>query len=45
MPATAIDTLKFAQVLDNAGFTRGQTEAQANFLNDALTKVTPQDLI
>lgn len=38
MPATAIDTLKFAQALEEAGFTRKQAEAQANALNSALNE-------
>lgn len=37
MPATAIDTLKFAQDLEKAGFTRQQAEAQAKALNAALS--------
>ena len=38
MPATAIDTLKLAQALEEAGFTRKQAEAQANALNAALNE-------
>lgn len=46
MPATAIDTLKFAQALEDAGFTRKQAEAQANALNAALNEsiATKHDL-
>lgn len=38
MPATAIDTLKFARELEKARFTRQQAEAQANALNAALNE-------
>lgn len=46
MPATAIDTLKFAQELEKAGFSRQQAEAQAKALNSALNEsiATKQDL-
>ncbi len=46
MPATAIDTLKFAQELEKAGFSRQQAEAQANALNAALNEniATKHDL-
>lgn len=46
MAATAIDTLKLAQELERAGFTRQQAEAQANAINSALNEsiATKHDL-
>lgn len=46
MPATAIDTLKFAQELEKSGFSRQQAEAQAKALNSALNEsiATKHDL-
>lgn len=38
MPATAIDTLKYAQALERAGFSRQQAEAQALALNEAINE-------
>lgn len=38
MPATAIDTLKYAQALERAGFSRQQAEAQAFALNEAINE-------
>ena len=46
MPAIAIDTLKFAQELEKAGFTRQQAEAQASAFNSAVYEsiATKEDL-
>lgn len=46
MPATAIDTLKFAQELEKAGLSRQQAEAHAAALNVALNEniATKHDL-